>query len=371
MLILSSYLQQIQSQAYGTMSIDHATNAAIIATELDGATSHGRADGSQSSIPSQISGAGVGSEASGNAATGGIIGSTGTASKAFGNVSANGTVYSSGDSSFAFGKSVSGDVESSGIGSMAFGIVSTAGSKILASGPSSLAFGEAGNGYNVEATLDSAMAFGVAVNNSITASAQGALAAGFPLAGAVSASGVASIAYGDFLSTLARLAQTFGLGNTNNSYASLMAGQYAVNATAATPGSWVSNDPLFVLGNGTSGSPSNAFQIDKNGRIIETGAKVSTAIRSVSGTVTVSATTDRTLCCDTSTAVVTLNLPVGTNGLEYFILDDKNNAMAHNITINRAGTDTFQGGGTTETINVNDGTRHLQFLNGLWYILSR
>lgn len=362
---------QINAQAYGTLSVGHATNSAIIATELDGSTVHGRADGIQSSIPSQISGSGVGSEASGHAITGGVIGSTGTASKAFGDVSSNGTVYSSGDASLAFGNAISGDIESSGQGSLAFGVISTAGSKVLASGISSMAFGEAGNGYNVEATSDSALAFGVALNNSITASAQGALAGGFPLAGAVLASGVASIAFGDKNITTARLGTALGLGNENDSYSSLMIGAYG-STSGCTAGSWVSTDALFVAGNGSSsGGPSNAYHLAKDGRTTTTAAERHISIRLASGTTTISSRIDRTLACDTSGSVVIANLPAAEDGLEYYILDAKNNAMAHNITINCNGTDTFQGGGASETINTNDGCRHIQALGGVWYILNR
>lgn len=360
----------IQAQAYGTLALGHASNTAIITTELDGSFAFGKADGSQSSVVSQISANGVGATAHGSALTGGVIGATATAAQAFGSVTANGTVYGSGEASQAFGKAISGDIEASGVGALAHGSIATAGSKVLASGIGSTAFGEASNGFNVQATNVGSLAFGVADNASITASAQGAFAGGFPLAGAVAASGVASIGFGDAISANARLCTTLGLGNTNDAYASLMIGQYGSTA-GCTDTSWVGTDALFVAGNGTSITPSNAYHLAKDGRITTTAAQRHISIRSASGTVTVSARTDRTLLCDTSSAVVTVNLPPAEDGLEFFILDKANNALALNITINRSGTDTFQGGGTTETINTNSGIRHIQALGGVWYILNR
>lgn len=359
----------IQAQGYGTASIGYASNTAIIATELDGATVHGRADGSNSGIPSQIASY-LGAEAHGYALSGGVIGATGTASKAFGSVSLGGTVYSSGESSLSFGKVISGDVEASNIGSFAHGNITTAGSKILASGVASHAFGEASNGYNVQATNIGALAFGVADNASISATAQSSFAGGYPLAGPVAANGVASIAYGDKNTSNARLCTTLGLGNDNESYSSLMVGQYG-STSGCTNGSWVTTDALFVAGNGTSTTPSNAYHLAKDGRITTSAAQLHQSIRTASGTVTVNNRTDRTILCDTSSAVVTVNLPVGEEGLEYFITDCKNNAVAKNITINRASTDIFQGGGTSETINTNSGIRHLQFHSGTWYFLNR
>lgn len=357
----------IQSQAYGTMSVGRASNTAIITTEHDGAFTHGVADGS-GSVPSQISSY-VGAEASGYALSGAIIGATGNASKAFGQASISGTVYSSGVGSQAFGQVISGDIESSGIGSLSHGNITTAGSKILASGVASHAFGEASNGYNVTASNIGALAFGCADGNSITASAQSSFAGGFPLAGPVAANGVASIAYGDALTTNARLASTFGLGNDNESYVSLMVGAYGSTA-GCTNGSWVSTDALFVVGNGTSSTPSNAYHLAKDGRITTIAAQRHMGIRSVTGTVSVSNRTDRTIIFLTTSSTGIANMPIGEDGLEYFILDGSNHAMTNNITINAAGSDIFQGGGSSDTINTNNGLRHYQFLGGTWYMLA-
>lgn len=361
----------IQAQAYGTLAVGYASDTGIVTTELDGSFAHGRADGHDSTpTPSQISANGVGAQAHGKAYSGGVIGATSDGSSAFGHVTNSGTVYGSGDSSLAHGKAVYGSIEASGIGSHAHGQSACAGSQVLASGDGSLAFGYVNNGYDVKASNVSALAFGVAENEGIEASAQGALAGGFPLDGKVLASGVASVALGDNNTSAARLSVVLGKGNQNDSYCSLMIGSYG-STSGCTTTSWVSTDALFVAGNGSSGSPSNAYHLAKDGRITTTAAQRHISIRSASGTVTVSSRLDRTIVCDTSSSSVTVNLPAAEDGLEYFILDKSNNALAHNITINRNGSDTFQGGGTSEVINTNSGIRYLQALGGVWYILNR
>lgn len=60
------------------------------------------------------------------------------------------------------------------------------------------------------------------------------------------------------------VATGIGLGLTAQSYNSMVIGRY--NEVAGNALSWVSTDPLFVVGNGASaGAPNNAFTINKNG----------------------------------------------------------------------------------------------------------
>lgn len=60
------------------------------------------------------------------------------------------------------------------------------------------------------------------------------------------------------------LSAGFGLGSIIQGYAQLVAGRY--NLAQGTAGSWVSNDDLFILGNGVNnGSRSNAFKVTKDG----------------------------------------------------------------------------------------------------------
>lgn len=72
----------------------------------------------------------------------------------------------------------------------------------------------------------------------------------------------------------------------------------------------------------------------------------------------------------TTPGAVTVNLPAGINGTEFYIKDATGDALLNNITINRASTNTFQGGGTTDTININFGFRHYIFQGGVWYSLG-
>lgn len=99
----------------------------------------------------------------------------------------------------------------------------------------------------------------------------------------------------------------------------------------------------------------------------------SSAIRSDSGTITVSATTDRTIIVDNSGASATVNLPAGVDGLEYFI-DGTSAATVNTITIVADGTDTIQTGITTAGSRLFAGavanSAHIQFLGGNWYVLS-
>lgn len=426
----------IQTQSKGSQAFGLAQDKGIIATEVDGSSAFGVATGfsgvEPTIIQSQVTGNGRGAQAFGIAEDGGIIGSNGDASQAMGQASGEGatvntsssavgarasgyagagsnisstgigsessgfavgenssisaqsagataagyaslggSIQATGMASEAVGFASSGTIVASGDGSQAIGVAVIAGSQILSSGSGSNAFGVASNGYKVKASHDGALAFGVAENESIEANAQGSMAGGFPLAGKVEANGVAAIAYGDFLNAAARLSVALGLGNVNNSYSSIMLGRYG-KTTGATPTSWVSTDPLMVLGNGTGiTTESNAFEVSKDGRVIEVASKVNKAIKIVSGAYFMDGRADRTLVFDTTTVAGSLTLPAGEDGLEVFVVDGKNNANTNNITVTRSGTDLFQNGNTTDTINTDAGARHYQFKSGVWYVLSK
>jgi hypothetical protein len=111
-----------------------------------------------------------------------------------------------------------------------------------AGGPYSSAFGAA-----TTATGASSTAFGI---NSI-ASGNEAFAAG----AAVSASGDNSAA--------------FGYLTNSQAYGSFVIGEY--NVVSGTPTSWVSTEPLFVAGNGTPTTGSNALTLYKNGNLTIAG----------------------------------------------------------------------------------------------------
>jgi hypothetical protein len=67
--------------------------------------------------------------------------------------------------------------------------------------------------------------------------------------------------------TLANGRNSVALGyyTTAPSYASVVLGRYNQVASGQTTSSWVASDQLFVIGNGTSGSPSNALEVKKDG----------------------------------------------------------------------------------------------------------
>ena len=64
------------------------------------------------------------------------------------------------------------------------------------------------------------------------------------------ASGQGAISFGDGDTGSGVNSVTFGLGNANSSYSAIVGGRYATLSGSST-GSWVSTDPVFVLGNGT------------------------------------------------------------------------------------------------------------------------
>lgn len=75
------------------------------------------------------------------------------------------------------------------------------------------------------------------------------------------AGGEQTIAYG-------KNSVALGYYTTAPSYGSVVLGQYNQSAGGQNTGSWVNSDQLFVIGNGSSGSPSNALEVKKDGTLI-------------------------------------------------------------------------------------------------------
>jgi len=139
------------------------------------------------------------------------------------------------------------DHDSIGSYSAAFGYNTKAiGSRSFAIGYGSEAIGAYGciaGGYESKALQD----YSIALGRSNTSSGTGSLALGYQ-----------TTASGNY-------AATMGFSTTAQSYLSLAVGRY--NTLSGSTSSWVSTDPLFVVGNGTSdGSRSNAFTLLKDGR---------------------------------------------------------------------------------------------------------
>lgn len=274
---------QVSANGLGTWSIGYADGGAIIGAVGPGNHTWGYASGAGSEIATDI--ASFGSEAIGYVTGGGVLDTTGSGAMsmgyadgaasisgqgggamAVGRSTAGGNIQAQGDGALAHGFASGGTIVGSGSGSFASGRSEVAGASVLASAFGSAALGYA-DGFHLESTANGALALGVAQNAKITASGQGSIAGGFPLAGQVVVNGVSAIGIGDAITGAARLSTTFGLGNDNESYASLMIGRYGTTA-GSTNTSWVSTDPVFVIGNGaSSGSLANAMTVLKSGRV--------------------------------------------------------------------------------------------------------
>lgn len=149
----------------------------------------------------------------------------------------------------------------SGQGSFAMGFASKA------SGNSSTAFGAftkatgdysfaAGNGSKAEG--DFSVAFGVGAVSTGSASAS--------IGNATISAGNSSMAMGN--GTIARgdNSVSAGMGTVSRSNGSLSIGRYNDSLTSSPAGSWITTDPLLILGNGTSDAArSNAMVVYKNG----------------------------------------------------------------------------------------------------------
>lgn len=132
----------------------------------------------------------------------------------------------------------------------------------------------------------------------------------------------ASISFGEnvngiLASTLAEFNYQFGQGHESEAPHVTKFGRYSQDV-AGDGSTWVSTDPLFILGNGSSvGSRSNAFQVDKDGRETATASQVKNAIRVINSVDTIDARTDYKIICDTTGTSGNLTLPPGENGLEF------------------------------------------------------
>jgi len=151
----------------------------------------------------------------------------------------------------------------------------------VAMGLGSLASGDASTaiGQNTTASDGGATALGVATTasgNVATAMGSGTTASGggsTAMGSRTVASGGSSTAMGTATTASGNSATAMGVETTARAYASLVIGRY--NTIAGDHNSWVSSDPLFVAGNGSSnGNRSNALALYKNGVLQIAGAMV-------------------------------------------------------------------------------------------------
>lgn len=85
------------------------------------------------------------------------------------------------------------------------------------------------------------------------------------------ASGVFSFSLGRNDVAKADYSYVIGDGLVNNSYRSIVIGQFNDTLIAANMSTWIVTDPLFTVGNGTINLPSNALVIYKNGDMMIKG----------------------------------------------------------------------------------------------------
>jgi hypothetical protein len=366
---------EVSSVGPGSLGFGHSYTGGVIQSVGSGAV----AFGDSADATSQIISGSPGSMAFGSVDTGGLLSTSGDGSMAHGYASGAGSkVETSGEGASAFGYANAGAIiVGKRDGCLAFGYATDVGSFIQAgSAPASkgaLAFGVTSNVGTIFASGLGTLAFGHADNGDIEADGAGSIAAGYASGTGAIFAGPYSIAVG--VSNLladphgaATAAASFGEANNNTSYASLAIGKFC-DTTGATPGAWVATDPLIAAGNGVSGVPANALRLDKDGKLVTTGAEVHTAIRAAVNPDNLSARTDRSLMVDTSVgaAPYVVNMPAGETGLEFFVKDIGNNAAVNNITFTPNGGDLME---ASSDITNNRGTRHFQFFGGTWYIMN-
>jgi len=145
----------------------------------------------------------------------------------------------------------------------------------------------------------------------------------------------------------------------------------ASNRTSGTVvGSWnpADADAQFQVGIGTgAGDKRSALSAGNSGliKMTEGGLRVKNTVYAVNSAI--SATADKNVLLNATG--LTMTMPAGVEGQELYIKDITGNANP-NATINRAGADTFEGGGTSFTINVAYRCIKFLFHSGVWYQMA-
>jgi hypothetical protein len=111
-----------------------------------------------------------------------------------------------------------------------------------------------------------ALAIGASVSLGSSAVSGGALAIGNNAV----ASGQSSVAIGTSVTASAQNSFAFGSNTTSSAFAEYVIGQYN-KATGSEHTTWITTDPEFVIGDGTTGALANALMIFKNGQMLVNG----------------------------------------------------------------------------------------------------
>jgi len=168
------------------------------------------------------------------------------------------TSKSTGNYSFAAGN---GSIALGGYSTALGGGTNATGSYATATGRSTTAAGNSALsiGYSSVATGDYSLAGGQ--QSSTSAVGAYSLALGYQ----TQANGIASVALNNVTIASGYYSTALGTNSIAGCYGSLVIGKY--NTTGGSVNSWTPTDPLFIAGNGSSGSPSNALILYKNGNM--------------------------------------------------------------------------------------------------------
>lgn len=168
-----------------------------------------------------------------------------------------------------------------GYRSTALGLYTEAtGDNSTAMGRSTIASGESSTsiGYSTSATGTASVAMGYLTSaNSYYSTAMGVLTkaenyASTAIGNQTFATGFSSVSMGTRTYATGDHSTTMGDSVTARAYASLTIGRFNDSIITSSPTTWVSSDPLFIIGNGTGDfTRSNAFVVYKNGNTILQG----------------------------------------------------------------------------------------------------
>ncbi|MEJ2217591.1 MAG: tail fiber domain-containing protein [Gemmatimonadota bacterium] len=168
------------------------------------------------------------------------------------------TASGRGSSALGSGTIGSGDYSTaSGYHTVASGM----GSVALGRGATATSLGSVALGLDTDASGDYATALGYSTD----ATARRSTAFGY----GTMASGLASTAMGEGTTASGIYSTSLGVETTAQAYASVVIGNY--NVVEGTGTDWIATEPLFVAGNGTSITPSNALTLYKNGNLTIAG----------------------------------------------------------------------------------------------------
>ncbi len=188
------------------------------------------------------------------------------------------------------GALVTGTGNTASDGSSAFGTGnSVSGTKSLASGTGNTVSGNTSFASGTGNTVSSATSFASGASNTVSGiqafasgtgnDVSGALSFASGVSNIISATGSQSAAFGWENNITKPSSFATGYGNTVSSQQSFAGGEHVTaqaansfvfgryNVVSGSPVSWVPTEPLFVLGNGTSATPSNAMTVLKNGKV--------------------------------------------------------------------------------------------------------